>query len=288
MARTVVVVNSDSRPNAERRFAMTARLARLGAALAVSAATVAGCGGPSTTPQADPTSSPSPKAPKDVLLAAVPDEKTGPYHFTVKNVDGNFAGIVDATKKTVSLGITQKEPDAGFTLDMKFLIIDQKSWTKIKFIPSTIPGLPRLPQKWMLLDPSKIKDKANSPLAYGDDQSDPGYTHEVLENAAQVKQTAAGKFSGITDLTLTGVEDIVDDATLKALGDKAKTVPFTAAVDAKGRLTTLAVQIPAAGKTKAHTYAAAYDGYDSTTTPHAPAAGEQQKAVPAVYDMLNS
>jgi hypothetical protein len=266
---------------------MTARLARLGAALAVSAATVAGCGGLSTTPQADPKSSPSPKAPKDVLLAAVPDEKTGPYHITVKNVDGTLTGMVDAARKTVSVGTLAKEPDAGFTLDMKFLIIDQKCWVKIKFIPSTIPGLPRLPQKWMLLDPSKIKDKANSPLAYGD-ESDPGYTHEVLENAVQVKQTATGKFSGITDLTLTGVEDIVDDATLKALGDKAKTVPFTAAVDAKGRLTRLAVQIPAAGKTKAHTYAAAYDGYDSTVTPTAPAAGEQQKAVPAVYDMFNS
>jgi hypothetical protein len=267
---------------------MTARLARLGAALAVTAATVAGCGGVSTTtPQAGPKAAPSAKAPKDVLLAAVPTDKTGPYHFSVKESDGTFAGVVDATRKAMSLGITQKEPDAGFTMDMKFLIIDRKSWTKIKFTPANIPGLPRLPQKWMLLDPNKIKDKANSPLAYGDDQSDPGYTQEVLENAGQVKATAAGKFSGVTDLTMTGVEDIVDDATLKSLGAKAKSVPFTAAVDAKGRLTELAVRIPAAGKAKAYTYAATYNGYDSTSTPGVPAAGEQQKAVPAVYDMLN-
>ena len=267
---------------------MTARLARLGAALAVTAATVAGCGGLSATPRADPKASPSPKAPKDVLLAAVPTEKTGPYHFSVKDSDGTFSGIVDATKKAISLGITQKEPDAGFTMDMKFLIINEKSWTKIKFTPATVPGLPRLPQKWMLLDPSKIKDKENSPLAYGDDQSDPAYTQEILENADQVQPTAAGKFSGVTDLTLTGVEDIVDNATLKALGAKAKTVPFTAATDAKGHLTRLDVKIPAAGKAKAYTYAAAYDGYDSTSTPGAPAADAQQKAVPAVYDMLNS
>jgi hypothetical protein len=270
---------------------MTSRLAHLaglGAALAVSAVTVAGCGATSTTPQASPNASPSPKAPRDVLLAAVPDEKTGPYRFSVKSLDGTIGGIVDASKKTVSIGIAQKESDPAFTLDMKFLIIDQKSWTKIRFTPSNLAGLPRLPQKWMLLDPSKIKDKANSPLAYGDDQSDPAYAHEVLENAAQVTQTGAGKFSGVTDLSLTGVEDIVDDATLKALGAKAKAVPFTASVDAKGHLTALAVHIPAAGKTKAHTYAASYDGYGSTTTPSAPAAGEQTKAVPAVYDMLNS
>ncbi len=267
---------------------MTARLTRLGAALAVTAATVAGCGGlSSSTPQAAPTTK-APKAPKDVLLAAVPTEKTGPYHFSVKESDGTFTGIVDATKKAISLGISQKEPDAGFTMDMKFLIIDEKSWTKIKFTPASVPGLPRLPQKWMLLDPSKIKDKENSPLAYGDDQSDPAYTQEIVENAAQVEPTAAGQFSGVTDLTLTGVEDIVDNATLKALGAKAKAVPFTAAIDAKGRLTALAVRIPAAGKAKAYTYAAAYDGYDSTSTPVVPAAAEQQKAVPAVYDMLNS
>ena len=268
---------------------MTARLAGLfGAALAVSAVTLAGCGAAaSSTPDASPRTSPSPKAPKDVLLAGVPDAKTGAYHFSVKDPDGTFAGIVDAGKKTVSLGITEKESNPTFTLDMKFLIIDQKSWTRIKFTPADLAGLPRLPQKWMLLDPSKIKDKADSPLAYGDDESDPAYTHEILENADQVKQTGT-TFSGVTDLTLTGVEDIVDDATLKALGAKAKAVPFTAAVDARGRLTKLTVRIPAAGKTKAHTYAAAYDGYGTTATPEAPAAGEQTKTVPAVYDMLNS
>ena len=262
---------------------MTARLARLGTALAVTLAAVAGCG---VSPQADPTA--SPKAPKDVLLASVPTDKTGLYHFSVSQSDGAATGVVDAAKKAISLGIVQKEPAAGFTMDMKFLIINDQSWTKIKFTPATVPGLPRFPQKWMLLDPSKIKDKKNSPLAYGDDQSDPAYTQEILENADQVKPTAAGKFSGVTDLTLTGVEDIVDNATLKALGAKAKAVPFTAALDAKGRLTALAVRVPAAGKAKAFTYAVAYNGYDSTSTPGVPAAGEQQKAVPAVYDMLNS
>lgn len=268
---------------------MTARLARiggLGAALAVSVATVAGCGGLSATPHPAATS-PTPKTPHDLLVAAVPTGKTGPYHFSVTNTDGTMSGIVDAGKKTVSMGIDYKQPGTPVTLTMKFLIIGAKSWTKIKFTPANVSGLPRLPQKWMLLDPNKIKDKANSPLAYGDDQSDPAYTMEVIENAAQVSQTAPGRFSGVSDLTRTAVDDIVDDATLKALGTKAKAVPFTASVDAKGRLTALAVQVPAAGKTKAHTYSVSYSAYDSTVTPGAPAPGEQQKAVPAVYDMLN-
>jgi hypothetical protein len=263
---------------------MTARIAGLGAVLVVSAATVAGCGGlTSSTPHAEP----KPKSAADVLLAAVPDEKSGPYHYTVTNSDAKLTGIVDATSKTLTIGTTQKVEGVPVTLDMKFLVVDTKSWTKIKFTPAGVRGLPLMPKKWMLLDPSKIKDKNNTPLTYDGEQSDPGYAHEVLINATGITQSSAGHFRGVTDLSLTGVDDIVDQATVKALGAKAKDVPFTATTDAKGRLTRLDVKIPAAGKAKAHTYSTVYDDYDTAQAPAAPAADEQQKAVPAVYDMLN-
>jgi hypothetical protein len=263
---------------------MTARLAGLGALLLVS---LAGCSTTSSAPKAENPKTEAAKSPSEALLASVPDEKSSPYHFAVTNTDGKLAGIVDAPRKAISIGITQKEDGVPVTLDMKFLILDTKSWVKIKFSPANTPGLPRIPAKWQLIDPSKIKDKDGSPLAYGQ-ESDPGYAHEVFAGAGKVEQTSAGHFSGVTDLGRTGVEDIVDDATLKAMGAKAKAVPFTATTDAKGRLTRLDLKIPAAGKVKAHTYSAVYDSYDSAATPVAPAAGEQQKAVSAVYDMLNS
>jgi hypothetical protein len=261
---------------------MTARIAALAAVLVAS--TVAGCG----VHEKASEKAPEKKTPADVLLASVPDEKTGPYHFAVTNSDGKMSGVVDAPGKAISIGMTQKQAGVPVTMDMKFLILGSKSWAKIRFTPADVPGLPRMPSKWQLIDPSKIKDRANSPLAYGDDQSDPGYAHEVIVNAAQVEQTSAGHYRGTTDLSLTGVADIVDNATLKALGARAKTVPFTAVTDARGRLTRLDVKIPAAGKAKAHTYSTVYDGYDSTATPGRPPMGEQQKAVPVVYDMLNS
>jgi len=262
---------------------MTTRIAVLGAVLLVS---LAGCGGLSTDPE--PSAAPAKKTPAETLLAAVPDEKSSPYHFAVTNSDGKLAGVVDAPRKAIAIGITQKVDGVPVTLDMKFLVLDTKSWVRFKFSPADVPGLPRIPAKWQLIDPAKVKDKDNGPLAYGEDQSDPGYAHEVIANAGQVEQTSAGHFRGVTDLSRTGVEDIVDNSTLKALGARAKAVPFTATTDAKGRLARLDLKIPAAGKTKAHTYSAVYDGYDSTTTPAAPAAAEQQKAVPAVYDLLNS
>jgi hypothetical protein len=261
---------------------MTARIAGLGALLVIS---LAGCGITSAAPEKE---APKVETDAEVLLAAVPDEKSGPYHFAVTNTDGKLAGVVDAPRKAISIGITQKEAGVPVTLDMKFLILDAKTWVKVKFTPANTPGLPRMPSKWQLLDPSKIKDKDDSPLAYGQDESDPGYTHEVIANAGTVRRTSAGHYTGVSDLSLTAVEDIVDNDTLKALGARAKSVPFTAVTDAEGRLTRLDLKIPAAGKTKAHTYSAVYDGYDSTPTPGAPAANQQQKAVAAVYDMLNS
>jgi hypothetical protein len=263
---------------------MTARIAGLGALVLVS---IAGCGITSSSSSTPTKEAPKVKTPSEVLLASVPDEKSSPYHFAVTNSDGKLAGIVDSPKKAISIGITQKEDGVPVTLDMKFLILDTKSWVKIKFTPANTPGLPRIPAKWQLIDPSKIKDKDSSPLAYGQ-ESDPGYAHEVIASAGKIEQTSAGHFSGVTDLGQTGVEDIVDNDSLKAMGAKAKSVPFTATTDAKGRLTRLDLKIPAAGKVKAHTYSAVYGGYDSTATPAAPGAAEQQKAVSAVYDMLNS
>jgi len=270
---------------------MTARLARLaglGTALTLSLVTVAGCDpAGSTSDTGTPAAeSPSAVAPRDALLNAVPDESVGAYHFAIKGGSTPMSGVLDAPKKAIRLEVSQHEADPGFTLDMKFLIIEEKAWTKIAFTPATLPGLPTMPKKWMLLDTSKIKDKEDGPLAYGD-ETDPGYATAVFQNASDVEQTSTGHFAGVTDLTKATEAEIVDSATITALGDKAKKIPFTAVVDAKGRLISAVVKIPSAGKTKAMTYAVTYDGYDSTESPVAPPAGEQQKAVSAVYDMLN-
>lgn len=265
--------------------ARIARLTGLGAAFTVSAAALAGCG-PAKSAGDDPPVV-SVATPHDALLKAVPDASVGPYRFAIKGGSQPMSGVLDAPKKAVRLELSQHEPDAGFTLSMKFLIVDKRAWTKISFSPAGLVGLPKIGKKWMLLDPSKVKDADNSPLAYGD-ETDPGYTTTVVQNSANVRETTSGHYAGTTDLTQSGEAGIVDDATLKALGAKAKAVPFTAVVDAKGHLTTVTVRIPAAGKTKAGTYAVTYDGFDSTEAPAVPAAGEQQKAVAAVYNMLNS
>ncbi|MEV4706487.1 hypothetical protein [Actinoplanes sp. NPDC049316] len=261
------------------------RLAAPGALLALGVAVMGGCGVADAVHDA---ASSTPATPEDKLLDALPDFSTGPFHFTVKGGTQPMTGVLDAAKKSYRIDVSQKDPDLGFTLTMKFLVVREKSWIKVDFKGTEgLTGFPELPKKWLLVDPAKVEDTEDAPLTY-DDETDPGEAGAVLRAIVDVKETGTGTYEGTTDLTKQGEAGIVEDSTLKALGDKAKAVPFEATVDAEGRLTRTVVKIPAAGKAKAARYEVVYDEYGSAASPAEPAAAEQQKAPKAAYEMLNA
>lgn len=267
---------------------MTARKHRLGLAalLSLTLASAAGCG-TSDKPAAEKPTKVSVATPREALLQAVPDEKVAAYKFDIKGGVTPMSGVLDAPRKSVELKIVQREPDVGLTLTMIALVVEEQGWIKLDFKPANLPGLPKVPKKWLLLDPSRLKDQQSSPLQYGE-ETDPGYTALLVQSASDLKETAKGRYAGTVDLTQATEAEIVDEKTLKALGAKAKAVPFTAAVDGAGRLTSAVVKVPAAGKTKASTYQVTYSGFGATATPAVPAAGEQTKATAPVYELLNS
>jgi hypothetical protein len=266
---------------------MTARAHRTGPAalLTLALGVAAGCG-LTGEPAAEKSPTVSVATPREALLQAVPDEKAPAYRFDIKGGVTPMSGVLDAPRKAVALKIVEREPDVGFTLTMNALIVDQRGWIKLNFKPANLPGLPKLPKKWLLLDPGRLSDQKSSPLQYGD-ETDPGYTSLLVQSAADLRETAKGRYAGTVDLTQATQAEIVDDKTLTALGAKAKAVPFTAAVDADGRLTSAVLKIPAAGTSKASTYQVTYSGFGSTATPAVPAPGEQTKATAPVYDLLN-
>ncbi|MCO8272736.1 hypothetical protein M1L60_19255 [Actinoplanes sp. TRM 88003] len=248
--------------------------------------TTAGCG------LVDKATAPAGKTepvitPREQLLRAVPDEKTPAFAFDIKGGVTPISGVLDAPRETFRVQVKQSEPDAGFSMTMYALTVRDKAWMKILFEPADVPGLPRVPRKWLVVDPARVTDPEVAPSGY-DGDTDPGYAGLVLKGAAAVAGTGHGHYTGTTDLTASTEAEIVTDARLKALGPKAKAVPFEADVDGDGRLTSLLVRIPAAGKAKAATYHVRYTGFGTTETPVAPAAAEQQKATPVVYDLLNS
>ena len=262
------------------------RRAGLGILLAVGVATAGGCGVADAVKDPAPISA-KPLAPRDALLESLPDASTGSFRFTVEDGETPTKGEIDAGKQSYRVGFRYREPEAGFTMLSDFLVVADQSWIKIRFKDTEgLTGLPKLPKKWMLLDPAKVKSD-DVPLKY-ENETDPGEAGAVLRAIVEVKQTGAGHFAGTTDLTQQGEAEIVDPARLRALGAKAKTVPFEATVDGKGRLTSAVLRIPAAGKAKASKYEITYSGYGSTPTPAVPAADEQQQATKNAYELLNA
>jgi hypothetical protein len=263
------------------------RRAGLGVLLAVGIAVAGGCGVADAVKDAGAPASTRPLEPRDALLKSLPDASTGSFAFAVEGGEAPTAGEIDAGKQSYRVGFRYREPSAGFTLHSDFLVVRQQSWVKIRFTGTEgLTGLPKLPKKWLLIDRAKIKGD-DVPLAY-DNETDPGDAGAVLRAIVTVEQTSAGHYAGTTDLTQQGKAEIVDAARLRALGEKAKAVPFEATVDDRGRLTSAVVRIPAAGKTKATRYAITYSGYGSTPTPAVPAAGQQQPATKDAYELLNA
>ncbi len=241
---------------------------------------LAGCGGLAEAEQ------PTPPTPADTLTKGVPTRSAEVFRYAIKGGTQPMSGIVDPAHKTMTTEISEKIPEGGFTLSMKFLAVGDDTWTKISFgdAPARL-GLPKLPDKWMKLDPAKLDDEAADDLTYAG-QTDPGFVSTLIKAAAGLTESSPGHFTGTVDLTKATEAEIVDSKTLTALGAKATTTPFEAVLDARGRISTATVKIPAAGKVKAATYQVTYDEYGSAPAPQAPAASAQVAAPKAVYDLL--
>ena len=268
-------------------------IARLGAAacLGVLLAAVAGCtstASPAATPPSSsaPATSASPadsRTPLQILTAGIPTDTTVAYHFSINDVGGPTYGVIDPATKTAEYDVvsdTHVPDDPKYTMTLKVLRIGKKAWAKVVLVPNNLSGFAYIPRRWMVLAPSKIAD--GLPNGYQKD-SDPAYARDILANPSDVSQTSPGHFKGITDLTDSGSE-ILGDARLEALGNAATKLPFTAALDAKGRLTTMSVVMPAAAKFPAFTYKFVYDQYATATVPKAPTGAI--KAIPEVYEWI--
>jgi hypothetical protein len=264
------------------------RPAVLAALITVGVLAAGGCGLTDAVREAVPPTSAAPLAPRDALLKSVPDGSTGSFHFTVEGTEVPASGEMHASEQSFRVALRYREPDAGFTLRSEYLVVRNQTWIKLRFTGDEgVTGLPRLPKKWLLIDPAKIKNPDDVPLGYAD-ETDPGDTGAVLRAVVDAQRTTAGRYAGTADLTQQGKAEIVEPQHLAALGERAKTLSFEAATDAEGRLTTLAVRIPAAGKHRATVYEVTYDGYGTARTPAAPADDQQQKATGEVYELLNS
>ncbi|HZM78904.1 MAG TPA: hypothetical protein VFC19_24510 [Candidatus Limnocylindrales bacterium] len=158
-------------------------------------------------------------------------------------------------------------------LDVKvkteIISVNGEVWVKMS-------GVPGLPDKWMHVAADKVK--AGGGLDISKDSS------AKLESAVvTVERDGETGFKGTLDMSKAGT---ANEEMLKQLGDKAKAVPFTATVDAKGRVTSIVIDmtavVPGTGK-----LTTTYSGFGDPVTVTPPAAGDVVEMPAQFLDALN-
>jgi hypothetical protein len=268
----------------------TRRLVIAGVALAASLGlATAGCGGSGDSGGTATSRTHAIAAdPKQALADSVKGLADGNFKFTLADHEATGSGSVHQPSKSAKLEMTLKTEDVKGRIG--FIIINQDTWVKFDF-GSEMNALMELPDKWMHVDPAKVKDAEfleEMSIKFGDAEDvDPANSTAIFKALVTAERISEGKYSGTVDLTKATDSELVDEDVLKDLGDKAKAIPFTASLDAQGRLTQVVLDIPAAGKVKAHKVEVAYSDYGAAAPVEEPPAGDRQEAPASMYEMLN-
>ncbi len=248
---------------------------------------LAACKNEAGSPTAASTSAAAekPADPKEALAASTKELQKGDFTFTIKGGEINGGGTVHLPSKSAEVKV-ETSPDPELSMTMHLVVIDDESWVKLELagaMADAVPGFKAMKGKYQHLDRSKIKGAKALNIDFAD--VDPAGAEKMIKAITDVKQTGEGTYEGTIDATKATDADLLDDDIIKALGDKASAVPFTAKVDAQGRLTEFAVQTPAVGSAKAHTLTVTYD-YGTGTAVQAPPAAQVVEASDQVYEMF--
>lgn len=227
-----------------------------------------------------------PADPKEAMLASTKEIDKGNFNFTISG--GGVSGNGSVHKPSNSAQFTMKVDDgSGSTFGMEMIYIEPDSWVKMDFgdLAAMIPGADKMKDKYQHLDQSKVKDAGELGLNMKD--VDPAGSAVLAKGITEVQKTGEGAYAGKLDASAIGDDSAALDSDLvKALGAQAKSLPFTAKLDAQGRLTELVISVPAAGDNKAQDIKVTYADYGNATTPQKPPADKVVEAPASTYEML--
>ncbi|MFC7527746.1 hypothetical protein [Actinoplanes sp. GCM10030250] len=268
----------------------TPRLAGLGLAAATAALAVTGCAdngtaGPSTSASATAS------APASAPVAPVPSGSASADPAAVSALSDAAAKLgTDSFKMTVTAGAGFRlttmidAPGSKGTAELTAEGTNTKLTVKSLLIGedlyAQIPGITK-DNTWTHLDMTRLPEGANVGLRPG--RIDPVDTGKLISSTTDVHSTGAGSYAGTVDLTkATGIAGL-DRVTIEGYGPAAQRVPFTAGLDAQGRLSVLTLQLP-----QATTLEALYTDYGTTVTAERPPAAQIVEAPEDVYRALGS
>ncbi|MEV1285782.1 hypothetical protein [Micromonospora sp. NPDC049679] len=226
-----------------------------------------------------------PADPKQALLDSTKEIEKGHFSFTMKDHETSGNGIMHLPTRSALMVIKSEDPE--MSMNMEIVHVQPETWVKLTFGGelASLPGMEKLSSgKYLHLDQSKAKDLKD--LQFEEQDADPAGADEIFKAIVDATKTGEGAYSGTADLSKATEAGMVDEDLVKELGAQANAVPFEATLDPQGRLTSLTLKMPAAGKTKAHDVQVAYADYGSATPPQKPAASQTQEAPAEAYEMF--
>ncbi|MEV0805081.1 hypothetical protein [Micromonospora sp. NPDC050200] len=261
----------------------------------LAACNASGTGDPAASGSATPAASGSAIAPsgdadaKQALLNSTNEIRNGNFRFTMSGAGSTAEGQVHEPSQSAEMRVLIG--DASSDLSMKLDLIHAKpdSWVKLELggrSAGTIPGAQKLNLgKYQHLDQTRIK--GNKALGFDFDKIDPAGSEVLTQGITEVRQTGEGAYAGTLDVSKAAEAGSVDQSVITALGQQARSVPFTAKLDPQGRLSEMVIQIPAAGQNAAQDIKVTYTDYGNATAAQKPPADQVVEAPQEFYNLFN-
>jgi hypothetical protein len=224
-------------------------------------------------------------SPQTELTNAISKLQGTGFNFTQTQGDptggSGVTGPGSYDQANMSATVTQKGSEDGINVELDATRVGSQLWLQLD--AGAINTQLKLPSgKWMLADPAKI-DPGNAPFDFSG-STDVLDIAGLMTSVSNVQQTDPTTLTGTVDLTVATGDNKPDPDDLKTAGAAAKTTPFTATVDAQGRLT----ELKTTSTVKDMDLDFAFADYGSPSAVTAPAAADVVPAPPALYDFLNS
>ncbi|MEV4537306.1 hypothetical protein AB0J82_26350 [Asanoa sp. NPDC049518] len=246
--------------------------------LAVAAAAVlfvlAGCGQAADSgtgsPAAATTTAPADPAAQIAAAGKKVDESS--FKFSYETTGMKAEGVRHQPSKSVQMAMTGVSE--GQEIKIEVVAIAEDVWTKMDLglDPGDDPSMQGLAEGLGKWQKSTAAEEEGMPFAGAGGQA---MGSGMTKGLADLKETAPGTFTGTVDVTVNTDLDLTEDeATLKALGDKAKALPVTITLDSEGRFSSIVIEIPATGSVKAQKGTVKFFEYGDVPQPKAPPADE--------------
>ena len=218
----------------------------------------------------------APADPAEQVNAAARKIENSSFKFSIESAGVKAEGVRHKPSESMSLTMKGEAEGQEFTVDL--IQIGDDMWMKMDLgldpgDDETMQGLADAFGKWNHISKDQAESNVGALAKAGAD----AMGTDMVKGASNLKETAPGTFTGTIDLTSNKDLEVTDEKTLEALGAKAKAVPITITLDSEQRLSTLEMDIPAAGAAKAQKATIKFFDFDNVEQPKAPPADQVNK-----------